>query len=82
MGAASTSGSTAIANGFGHGHVYLWAEDGTLMATASQSTIVRWWDPAVLEAELKQGLGGALRCAGSDGLMRPTELPSGSSTTA
>jgi len=32
-----------IANGFGHGHVYLWAEDGTLMATASQSTIVRYW---------------------------------------
>lgn len=36
----------AIANGFGHGHIYLWAEDGTLMATASQSTIVRYWsDP-------------------------------------
>jgi len=36
----------AIANGFGQGHVYLWAEDGTLMATASQSTIVRYWkDP-------------------------------------
>ncbi len=43
----------AIANGFGHGHVYLWSEDGTLMATASQSTIVRWWDPSVLEAELR-----------------------------
>jgi len=36
----------AIANGFGHGHVYLWAEDGTLMATASQSTIVRYWSDA------------------------------------
>ncbi|MEJ7585719.1 MAG: hypothetical protein WKF43_16925, partial [Acidimicrobiales bacterium] len=33
----------AIDNGFGQGHVYLWAEDGTLMATASQSTIVRFW---------------------------------------
>ena len=44
----------AIANGFGHGHVYLWSEDGTLMATASQSTIVRWWDPAQLEAEIKR----------------------------
>lgn len=34
-----------IANGFGHGTVRLFAEDGTLMATASQSTIVRFWDP-------------------------------------
>jgi acyl-CoA thioesterase len=40
----------AIANGFGHGHIYLWAQDGTLLATASQSTIVRWWDPAAVEA--------------------------------
>lgn len=32
-----------IANGFGHGTVHLFAEDGTLMATASQSTIVRFW---------------------------------------
>lgn len=31
----------AIANGFGHGLVHLFAEDGTLLATASQSTIVR-----------------------------------------
>jgi acyl-CoA thioesterase II len=33
----------AVANGFGHGDVHLWAEDGTLLATASQSTIVRYW---------------------------------------
>jgi len=33
----------AIQNGFGHGLVHLWAEDGTLMATASQSCIVRFW---------------------------------------
>lgn len=33
----------AIRNGFGHGLVHLWAEDGTLLATASQSTIVRHW---------------------------------------
>ena len=32
-----------IANGFGHGTVRLYARDGTLMATASQSTIVRFW---------------------------------------
>lgn len=34
-----------IARGFGHGTVRQYAEDGTLMATASQSTIVRYWDP-------------------------------------
>ena len=32
-----------IARGFGHGTVHLWASDGALMATASQSTIVRYW---------------------------------------
>jgi acyl-CoA thioesterase len=31
----------SVFHGFGHGHVYLWSEDGTLMATASQSAIVR-----------------------------------------
>lgn len=31
----------AVANGVGHGLVHLWAEDGSLLATASQSTIVR-----------------------------------------
>jgi len=34
-----------VARGFGHGTVYLWAPDGTLMATASQSAIVRQWKP-------------------------------------
>ncbi|MCB1261637.1 MAG: thioesterase family protein [Acidimicrobiales bacterium] len=33
----------AIHDGFGHGIVHLWAEDGTLMATASQSALVRLW---------------------------------------
>jgi acyl-CoA thioesterase-2 len=33
----------AIAHGFGHGLVHLWAHDGTLLGTASQSTIVRAW---------------------------------------
>ena len=33
----------AISDGFGHGLVHLWAEDGTLLGTASQSTIVRSW---------------------------------------
>jgi len=31
----------SVANGFGHGLVHQWSEDGTLLATASQSTIVR-----------------------------------------
>lgn len=30
-----------VANGVGHGLVHLWAQDGTLLATASQSAIVR-----------------------------------------
>jgi acyl-CoA thioesterase-2 len=34
---------SAIADGFGHGLVHLWSEDGTLLGTASQSTIVRSW---------------------------------------
>jgi acyl-CoA thioesterase len=35
----------AVADGFGHGVVHLWAEDGTLLATASQSVIVRRLQP-------------------------------------
>jgi acyl-CoA thioesterase len=31
----------AVADGFGHGLVHLWAEDGTLLGTASQSAQVR-----------------------------------------
>jgi hypothetical protein len=31
----------AVRDGFGHGLVHLWAEDGTLLATASQSAIIR-----------------------------------------
>ena len=33
----------AVADGFGHGLVHLWSENGNLFATASQSTIVRKW---------------------------------------
>jgi acyl-CoA thioesterase len=29
--------------GFGHGLVHMFAEDGTLLATASQSCVVRFW---------------------------------------
>ncbi|MFN8053035.1 MAG: thioesterase family protein [Acidimicrobiales bacterium] len=38
-----------VRDGFGHGLVHLWAEDGTLLATASQSAIVR---------ELESSAGG------------------------
>ncbi len=33
----------AVQRGFGHGLVQMFAEDGTLLATASQSCIVRFW---------------------------------------
>jgi acyl-CoA thioesterase len=33
----------AVARGFGHGLVHMFAEDGTLLAVASQSCIVRYW---------------------------------------
>jgi len=33
-----------IAKGFGHGRIHLWSEDGCLMATGSQSLIVRLHD--------------------------------------
>lgn len=32
-----------VENGFGHGEVHMWAEDGTLLAVASQSCIARMW---------------------------------------
>jgi acyl-CoA thioesterase len=41
----------AIAGGFGHGLVHLWAENGTLLGTASQSTIVRNWREPPPETE-------------------------------
>ena len=57
----------AVAHGFGHGVVHLWSQDGNLLATASQSTIVRLippemmaglrLEPAVLgEAEAAEGV--------------------------
>jgi len=33
----------AVERGFGHGLVHMFAEDGTLLATASQSVIARFW---------------------------------------
>jgi acyl-CoA thioesterase-2 len=34
----------AVARGFGHGHLYLWAQDGSLLGTASQSAMIRPWN--------------------------------------
>jgi acyl-CoA thioesterase len=46
----------AVAHGFGHGAVHLWSEDGALLATASQSAIVRLMDAdmAIAMAEAAQ----------------------------
>ena len=33
----------AVVNGYGHGHVHIWSEDRQLLATGSQSAIVRTW---------------------------------------
>jgi acyl-CoA thioesterase len=41
----------AVADGFGHGVVHLWAEDGTLLATASQSAVVREWRDRTLDTD-------------------------------
>ena len=59
----------AVAHGFGHGVVHLWAEDGTLLATASQSTIVRIMPPHMVEAMFRatQGADDAGDGAGSAG---------------
>jgi acyl-CoA thioesterase II len=47
----------AIEHGFGHGRVNLWAENGTLLATARQSCVVRPWheDRANLAAVQDEG---------------------------
>jgi acyl-CoA thioesterase len=50
----------AVADGFGHGLVHLWAEDGTLLGTASQSTIVRAWPerPAAAPTDVDERING------------------------
>jgi acyl-CoA thioesterase len=46
----------AVERGFGHGLVHLWADDGTLLATASQSCIVRFW-PAEHREQIMREMG-------------------------
>jgi acyl-CoA thioesterase len=52
----------AVSRGFVHGSIHMFAEDGTLMATASQSCTIKHWklDPerlAVLTPEERKALG-------------------------
>jgi acyl-CoA thioesterase len=47
----------AVAHGFGHGVVHLWSEEGTLLATASQSTIVRLMSPEMMAGMAKRADG-------------------------
>ena len=46
-----------IQNGFGHGLVHLWSEDGTLLAIASQSCVVRFWSEETA-ATIRAEMGG------------------------
>lgn len=49
----------ALANGFGHGLAHLWAQNGTLLGTASQSIGVRLWDDQKLEKEVARNSASA-----------------------
>lgn len=49
-----------VSNGFGHGDVHLWSQGGDLLATASQSAIVRLWpDMAGRQAETGRRAGAS-----------------------
>ncbi len=45
----------AVAHGFGHGLAHLWAEDGTLLATASQSISLRLWSDEQIAVRRRAG---------------------------
>jgi len=56
----------ALVHGFGHGLAHLWAEDGTLLATASQSISVGLWtDPPRGGESAVSGVGGMSSGSGS-----------------
>jgi acyl-CoA thioesterase II len=57
----------AIHNGFAHGLIHLWAEDGTLMATASQSVIVRSHTDRLAKAARREAEAGESGVAGVSG---------------
>ena len=53
-----------VGHGFGHGDVHLWSESGALLATASQSTIVRMCNVAPEPTEDRPGPGWPQRSPG------------------
>ena len=74
-----------IDHGYGHGTVRLFAEDGTLLATASQSTIVRYWEPLKPgtrpKAEHAAPVPGETRAATDPTATDPTDAPPTEETT-
>ena len=48
----------ALANGFAQGLAHLWAEDGTLLATASQTISVRLWPEDLVPEDLRMAADG------------------------
>ncbi len=67
-----------LANGFAHGLAHLWAQDGTLLATASQSIGVRLWSDEELSRVMKKnstradGATGDAVASHGDELRAPT----------
>jgi acyl-CoA thioesterase II len=58
----------SLAHGFAQGLAHLWSEDGTLLATASQSISVRLWpDLAVLSADTIREMTAGRAAAGDQG---------------
>lgn len=49
----------ALANGFAHGLAHLWAQDGTLLGTASQSIGVRLWSDEELARVARKNLSNS-----------------------
>lgn len=66
-----------IDHGFAHGTIRLWSRSGTLLATASQSTIVRFWDPAKLEARRRavDAARGVIEDGADSGIDATTDRP-------
>ena len=66
----------AVERGFGHGLVHMFAEDGTLLATASQSCIMRYWR----RPEADPVLTGRVRSRRAQAHRRSTRAESGAHT--
>ncbi|MEX0947532.1 MAG: acyl-CoA thioesterase [Acidimicrobiia bacterium] len=70
----------AVSGGFGHGVVHLWAEDGTLLATASQSVIVRDQHTGSDDPERRTSQPAAVRRPGGFADPAPAETKPAEST--